>query len=351
MKRGSRDFLTSDEREFYAKLHKKEKDGRKRDRIKFIILLNDGYSYREIARILLIEEQTLRNHWESYKSDGLESLLNFNYKGRCSKLSKSEQEELEEYLSENTYITSYQIRNYIRETYNKEYSKTGVIALLQKMGFVYKKAKIVPGNPNPEKQKEFIKKYEELRENLPEDEEIFFLDGVHPTHNVKASYGWIKAGAKKQVMSNTGRSKLNINGAYNPRNQDIIYRNETTINAQSTALLITDILDKYPGKKIHIILDNAGYNRANLMKIFETHSRVNLIYLPPYCPNLNLIERLWRLLYKKVSVCRRYQKFVDFQEAVFGFLDNSKKYSKELTSLMTEKFNIIEPINSNFILD
>jgi len=130
MKRGSRDFLTSDEREFYAKLHKKEKDGRKRDRIKFIILLNDGYSYREIARILLIEEQTLRNHWESYKSDGLESLLNFNYKGRCSKLSKSEQEELEEYLSENTYITSYQIRNYIRETYNKEYSKTGVIALL-----------------------------------------------------------------------------------------------------------------------------------------------------------------------------------------------------------------------------
>ena len=106
------------------------------------------------------------------------------------------------------------------------------------------------------------------------------LDGVHPTHNVRVAYGWIKAGVQKQVMSNTGRSRLNINGAYNPRSKEIIYRNEETINAKSTGMLILDILDKYPNaKKLHIIMDNAGYNRANFIKTFENHSRVNLIYL------------------------------------------------------------------------
>lgn len=353
MGKPSKHFLTSEERLSLVRRHKLEKDGRKKDRIKFIVLLNDGWSYSEISKVLLLDDQTLRNYWKDYESGGVDLLLSFHYSGRPTILSKAEYQELEEHLSDNTYLTSYQIRKYIKETYNKEYTKKGIISLLHKMRFVYKKAKLVPGNPDIERQKEFIGSYMKLSKNLPEDEEIVFLDGVHPTHNVKSAYGWIKAGSNKQVMSNTGRCRLNINGAYNPRRQEIIYRNEKVINAKSTGMLIVDILEKYPkAKKIHIILDNAGYNRAKLMQIFANHSRINLIYLPPYSPNLNLIERLWKFLYKKVSVCRRYQKFEDFQNAVLEFLNNIKQYKKELSSLMTENFNIIlDNEKSNFILD
>lgn len=242
---------------------------RKIDRIKFILLAHDGWSYAQIAEALFLDDQTLRNYLEQYKNEGIESLLNFNYTGRPSKLSKKEYKELEDHLSANTYLTSHQIIAHIKDVYQKEYTKKGVISLLQK-----------------------------LRSTLPEDEEILFIDGVHPTHNVKVVYGWIKAGVTKQLMSNTGRSRLNINGAYNPRSQDVIYRNELTINAKSTGMLIVDILNKYPKtKKLHLIIDNAGYNRAKLMELFANHSRINLIYLPPYCPNLNLIERLWKFLY------------------------------------------------------
>lgn len=345
-------FLTSEERLSLVKSHKLEKDGRKKDRIKFILLTNDGWSYEQISKVLFLDDQTLRNYRQQYESGGLKSLLSFHYAGRPTILSKFEYEELEAYLSKNTYLTSYGIRKYIKQRYKKDYSKKGIISLLHKMGFVYKKAKLIPGNPDIGKQEEFIKYYNRLRDNLSDDEEILFLDGVHPTHNVRAAHGWIKAGVTKQVMSNTGRCRLNINGAYNNRTQEVIYRNEQTINAKSTAMLILDIMNKYPrAKKVHLILDNAKYNRANLIKIFESHSKINLIYLPPYCPNLNLIERLWKFLYKKVSVCRHYNKFADFQNAILGFLDKIAQHREELVTLMTENFNIIRPNYSNFILD
>ena len=146
------------------------------------------------------------------------------------------------------------------------------------------------------------------------------------------------------------RSRLNINGAYNPRRNEIVYREEKTIDGKSTAMLVLDILEKYPNaKKINIILDNAGYNRCKLMGIFSNHTKINLIYLPPYCPNLNLIERLWKFLYKKVTLCRYYKKFGDFKESIIKFLEDLDRYKNELQSLMVENFNIIQPKYSNFI--
>ena len=166
-------FLASEERLSLIRDHKLEKDGRKRDRMKFILLYNDGWSYAQIAKVLLLDDQTLRNYLKDYESGGMKSLLSFHYTGRPTILSEFECKELEAHLSYNTYLTSYQIRQYIKAKYTKEYSKKGIISLLHKMGFVYKKAKLVPGNPDEVKQEEFVANYNKLSENLPEDEEIW----------------------------------------------------------------------------------------------------------------------------------------------------------------------------------
>ena len=157
-------------------------------------------------------------------------------------------------------------------------------------------------------------------------------------------------GLVKQVASNTGRHRLNINGAYNPRTREVIFLEEETINAKATARLILAILAKYPTQKVHLILDNAPYHRAKIMQLFAHHSRVNLIYLPPYCPNLNLIERLWKFMYKKVTLFRRYSRFSEFRAAITNFLRHLPKHDRELASLMTEKFRIIQPQGSHFVL-
>lgn len=119
MKRETKNFLSSEERLMLVRRHKLERDGRKKDRIKFIILSNDGWSYSQISKALLLDDQTLRNYWRDYSCGGMDSLLSFEYSGRPTILSIDEYKALESHLSDNTYLTSYQIRKHIMESYGE----------------------------------------------------------------------------------------------------------------------------------------------------------------------------------------------------------------------------------------
>ena len=88
----------------------------------------------------------------------------------------------------------------------------------------------MPAKIDPEKQAQFKSAYDEFKKNLKEDEVLLFLDGVHPQHNTKCSRAWIKIGEQKQIKSNSGRRRLNISGAYDPISQDILVREDKTIN-------------------------------------------------------------------------------------------------------------------------
>jgi transposase len=65
------------------------------------------------------------------------------------------------------------------------------------------------------------------------------------------------------------------------------------------------------------------------------------VFLPPYSPNLNLIERYWKFFKKKVLYNRYYEKFNEFKDACERFFRQPRRYLKELRSLLTENFGII----------
>jgi transposase len=284
-------FLTIQERQLLLSEHKKENDGKTKDRYKVILLLDQGWSYAKIAEALFLNGNTIRRYFEAYKEGGIDNLILLKYKGRPSQLSEEEEKQLKNHLKENLYISASKICSYIQKSFSVTYSVKGVVSLLHRLGFTYKKPKLVPGKADAEKQRAFLHEYDLLKKEQKKDEKILFMDGVHPQHNAKPAYGWIEKGKTKELKSNTGRERININGAINPETFEVISRQDDSINAQSTIELLEKIEKHYDqAPKITVICDNARYYKSKLVQEYLKTSKIDLKFLPPYSPNLNLIS-------------------------------------------------------------
>lgn len=173
------------------------------------------------------------------------------------------------------------------------YTVPGLRNWLQRHGFTYKKPAIVPGKANKEQQQAWLDEYKKLRQELPADESICFIDGVHPTHNVQPAYGWIKKGVRKEIPANTGRARLNLSGIIDVITHNLMVQEDKTLNAENTIGFFRKIEEAYPDKlKVHIFCDNAPYYRNCAVREYLKTSKIFLHFLLPYSPNLNPIERL-----------------------------------------------------------
>jgi transposase len=336
------DFLKPTEIATLKSLHRKA-DKKQRDKIKGILLLNRGYAYSEIAEILLIDQSTVWRWYESYLSEGVDGLMKDNYTGGTSKLTERQQTKLIEHLESNMYLTAKEISAFVKKTFRITYTPKGMTSLLHQFGFTYKKPKHIPGKANSEAQKEFLKEYRNLQTEKSPEDKIYFMDGVHPMHNSQPAYGWIRRGRNMVIKSNTGRQRINLNGAYNLEDHTVVIQEAEMINGQSTVSLLTEMLKKQPLGLIYVILDNAKYYRSEFVKDFvNKNKRIRLMFLPPYSPNLNVIERLWKFFKKKILYNTYYEQFAVFRKYCLNFFKNIEKFRTELQTLMTDNFQIIQ---------
>jgi len=333
--------LSSDEIFELRIAHRKAKKKRDADRIKAIVLLGKGWSFVQVSEALLMDEETIRHHLKRYKERGIKGLLNVNYKGTESKLSQQELVQLDEHLQNETYLKVEEIVFYVKKNFNIKYSISGMTDLLHRMDYSYKKPKVVPGKADIEAQKSFIRFYEELKSQKKKKNPIYFMDGTHPQHNTVAAYGWIKKGTHKEIKSNSGRQRININGAINIENLKASVHYGESINAQSTIALFKKIdRANKNADKIYVIADNARYYKCKIVDKYLKSSKIEFIFLPPYSPNLNLIERLWKHFRKIVLYNKYYKTFEEFKIACKLFFRNIKKYRKDLSSLLKDNFQL-----------
>lgn len=321
--------------------HRQVKDKRSADRIKAVYLWGTGDNYDEIARVLMLDETTLRRYVERFKEAGIDGLLECRYTGGVADLTTLERQELARYLEENTFAIASAVISHIKKKYGVSYTLSGVTKLLHRIGFSYKKPRVIPGKVNLEKQAEFIKEYEQIKESLGGNDSIHFVDASHPTHNTTPSYGWIKQGRKndKFLATNTGRQRLNLHGALNLTTLTTTTNLVETVNAQSVLKTLNALLKKYPHGKIHLIMDNAKYYHSKIIKEWRRHhTRVKFHFIPPYSPNLNIIERLWLYYHKKVTHNRYFPKFEDFRQATLYFFRHLSRYETDLRRLLTDNF-------------
>ena len=185
------------------------------DRINAVILLGTGWSVSQVAEALLLDPDTLRRYVARYRAGGVDELLKMDYRGSEANLNAGQQGQLDAHLKANTYLRVANIIVYVEQTFAVRYSVAGLTDLLHRMAYSYKKPKIMPGKANAEAQKQFVAEYEILKENKGEHDPIYFMDAMHPQHNTAVGYGWIKRGEDKYIKSNTGRKRVNINGAIN----------------------------------------------------------------------------------------------------------------------------------------
>lgn len=311
------------------------------DRIKALLLLNKGLSYRQVADILMLDEITIRRYEKEYWRLGIDGLLECKYKGSGGNLTLLQEEALVMHLKAQTYQMVAAIVVYVKKTYAVEYSIEGMTHLLHRLGFVYKKTKVIPGKVDPAKQEQFKKTYTKLKQSKKPEDKIYFVDASHPHHNNRPFYGWIYKGEEKTIKTNSGRKRVNLNGALNLEDMEVTVLSEETINSHAMMRLILRLEEEQQAGELYLILDNARYNHSYELTLFLTdHPRVHLKHLPPYSPNLNIIERLWKFYYQKQRD-KYFEKFKEFEQAVLTFFKNIKQYDAELQTLLTDSFQTL----------
>ena len=313
-----------------------------------LLLLDDGMSCEAVARVLYLDDDTIRTWHRLYQEDGIEGLASFGYEGCACRLTAEQRERLTAWITEALPRTSREIGAWIARECGIEYEgRSGLIALLHRLGMEHRKPTAISRKLDPTKQAGFIRSYEALLNQLPADEAVMFADAVHPTHAVRAVGCWAPKNIPVAITQSSGRERLNIHGAIDLETGNTRMLDVLVVNAASTIMLLMAIEAMYPGKRlIHVFLDNARYHHAKLVQqwLARPGCRIRLHFIPSYCPHLDPIERLWGLMHRHCTHNKCYAGFKDFTRAVLTFLrEKVPRNWPVYCDQVTDNFRIIDP--------
>lgn len=343
----NRKFLSKMERAFVEELRANTRDKGAYMKLSVLILLDMNEPYERIAAILGIGLGTVSNCKNKFEQEGLDKYLDTHYVPYSGKLTDEQLAQLETAVCAGLYTRTQEVQAYIETQFEVSYSLSAVLAILKKLDFVYKKTMSTPGKADVVQQEAFLAELEPFLEEIEADEVVYFLDAVHPQHNTRSDYVWVKRGEEKAIPTNTGRSRININGAMNAHQpEDVVILEAERIDGQATIALFDKIQAQNSDKKtIYLFSDNAKYYYSlKLKEYLVKNPRIVLFYLPPYSPNLNLIERLWKFLRNKIINTTYYPTFSEFRKAILKFFENLDDYREELRTLMRHNFQRLPEI-------
>ena len=330
-------ILSAEERTGLLASHRRERDRRVADRIKAVLLRDDGMSYGEIARVLFLTDEGVRQQIDDYlKRNGK---LQPENGGSQARLSDEQAKMLEAHLEEKIHVRTRDIVDYVFETFGVRYSVRGLTAWLQQHGFTYHKPVGVPAKANGEAQKQWIAWYEKLKKSLRDNEKILFMDGVHPTHAVRFACGWIKKGVRKEIPTNGSQKRVNILGALDLEDMAIHRQEYDTIDADAIIAFLSYLLACMPKLVLHIILDQARYHTCAAVKTWAAQNpRIQLHFLPAYSPNLNAIEPAWKIMHENTVNNAYSPTFKIFTEKIRAFFDTFPKNAPLWIDRLTDNF-------------
>lgn len=318
---------------------------RVRQKMEVLWLKSQGLSHQEICRLAGITGPTLCSYLKAYKAGGIEELKQLNFYRPESKLLEH-REKIESYFRENPPATIKEAMAKIEELTELKRSETQVREFLKFIGMKCRKVGMLPAKADPEAQEAF--KTEKLEPVLEEaktgQRKVFFVDAAH---FVLAPFlGFLWSFTRLFIQAPAGRQRFNVLGALDAINHELItITNESYINALSVCDLFLKIRQLYPDIPITLVLDNARYQKCKVVWACADLYNIELLYLPSYSPNLNLIERLWKFVKKKSLYSKYYADFALFKQAISDCLSQTHTtYKDELDSLLTLNFQTFHDV-------
>jgi transposase len=338
--------LTPQQRKDISERRRQAQDRRIFQRLSAVLWSDDGRSREEIARLVGVSTRQVGQWFRIYRNKGLDELGTLHYQGDPGRLGPAQVKRLRQEIETGVFHNADQIRTWIESTFGVTYSASGVKDLLRRIGASYHKVSGFFWKADIEEQKKFVRKHRRHKREAGPTTRRYFVDACHPVWGVDLLYScWLLVGQRFYVGVGNGRKRLNILGAYSPDDHDYVDLRLTkeNITGEQFVKLLEALRAKHPDtEKFILYLDNAKYYSKPCVKEWlANHREFRLVPLPAYSPNLNLIERLWKFLRKK-ALNRWLKTFEEMQAAVAGVLDRLDDYRDELSTLMTERFAIVE---------
>ncbi|MFD1413732.1 IS630 family transposase [Oceanobacillus jeddahense] len=289
-------------------------DSRHYERSQAVYLYLSGYKMKEIANIIHRCRETVGAYVAMYRNNSLEGLKLGHLPGKPSKLSKEQQAILLETVSTKVpadvgFTARYNwtlslITQFVKNKWDISYSLRGMLRLLHSLGLSYTRPTYTLEKADPEKQKEFtdttfptLKKLvnEEIHHILFEDESM-----IRDYQAIQRT--WFLKGKQRIIPTHGQHKGVKLVGTLNYETGEIFCIEEEKFDAAAFLKFLTATLEHYPIGKTVMILDNARIHHAKPLRPFldENKGRLDLVYLPPYSPELNLIEGLWKWLKESV---------------------------------------------------
>jgi transposase len=304
-----------------------------------------GYQHQEIGRIMGIGQRALRRYLRMYQAGGIEALKVLNFHRPKSELDKHREQLKAEFEACPAKSINEAVQR-IEKLISIRRSPTQVGKFLKDLGVRRLKVGHIPAKADPQKQKAFLEK--ELEPRLAEARQgkrhVFFVDAAHFV--MRPFLGFLWCFVRQFIQAPSGRKRFNVLGALHATTLQVVtITNDTYINSFSVAKLMCNIAVAFSDLPITLVMDNARYQRCRFVMDLATALGLELLFLPSYSPNLNLIERLWKFIKKKCLYSEYYEVFTDFKQAIVGCIAKTDgQYKQELTSLLTLKFQTFENV-------
>jgi transposase len=316
-------------------------------KMEVLYLKSQGLAHRDIARLTRLSPRTITRYLHDYRDGGIEALKRPGAGGSTSPLA-TQDVSLKDHFVQHPPHTIKQAQADIERLTGLRRGATQVRAFLKRLGFKRRCSMAVPKHAlEPAKQQEQRQfRDEKLQPQLDQAEaghrKVFFVDASHFVFGAFVGYLWCLV--RRVLPTPSGRQRLSVLGALDFVTKKLVtVSTHSYITATTVCELLQTLVTQNPGIPLTLVLDNARYQRCQLVQSLAASLGVHLEFLPSYSPNLNLIERVWKFVKKEALSSHYYANFEEFTTGISTCIrDLGTKHRTAMTTLITRNFQMFD---------